>query len=122
MRFWFRAALVVWTWGLMGFGSVCPAGEDSSDSGLPESDRALIVTIAGDDVTFTWESKVGQTYFILYSDRIGKNAQWISRPELQNVKGTGARETIRMRIPNAQSYRYSLRVLVPKSRLRRLFD
>jgi hypothetical protein len=103
-------------------GAVAGSVEETAAPGLPEADRAMIVTITGDEVTFTWESKKGNSYFILFTDRVAKNPKWIAPPELQNLKGTGARETIRMKIPNAQNYRYSLRVLVPKSRFRRWFD
>lgn len=110
--------------GYVGFAGEVFAGsvEETSAPGLPESDRALIVGIAGDVVTFTWESKKGNTYFIVYADRTAKNAMWIAPPSLQNLQGTGVRETVTMKIPNAQNNRYSLRVLVPKSRLKKWFD
>lgn len=106
----------------LAWGTVAVSAKEPVPSGLPEADRALIVAITGDEVTFTWESKKGNTYFILYSDRTSKNAQWLAVPDLQNLPGTGKQETVRVKIPNAQSFRYSLRVLVPKSRLRRMFD
>lgn len=121
MRHLFRNSLAIVSLMLVSTGWDCSGASEGESSHLPEADRALIVAIAGDNVTFTWNSKTNHTYFIMYSDQVGKNSQWKSLPALQNLKGSGTQEILRLQIPNAQMYRYSLRVLVPKSRMRRWF-
>jgi hypothetical protein len=80
---------------------------------LPNEDRALMVAISGDRVTFTWMARPGRIYDILRVDRTNRQRGRPTPapapvPGLVRIEGTGRRETHTVIIPNAGQYVYSL--------------
>ncbi|MDZ4199668.1 MAG: hypothetical protein U1E27_10345 [Kiritimatiellia bacterium] len=83
---------------------------------LPDKDSAFFVTTAGEEVTFSWMTQTNRTYIILAADRAITPQQWMELPGMSKVIGTGQEVTLRLRIPNAQQYRFSLRTFAPPPR------
>lgn len=86
---------------------------------LPDEDSAFIVAITGDDATFTWLSKTNRTYVIFAAEREASTPRWAPVPGMDPIAGNGERVTIRIRIPGAQRFRYSLRTFAPRPERRR---
>lgn len=76
----------------------------------PVSEVVLTVARSGSSVTLQWQSRVGSTYAVLYSGRMGGGGQWQVLPGAENIQGTGALIQLTDEVPEAQQRYYRLHI------------
>ncbi len=79
----------------------------------PLEDRGspMIVTRSGDVAQLTWDSRIGNTYTVLYADGQYTSALWQPLPKATDIPGTGATIVLEDHIATGQTRYYRLIVL-----------
>ena len=78
----------------------------------PVTQTALFTTRAGDDVTLSWQSRIGETYAIRYAESREGGAQWAVLPGCERISGTGGVIQKEDKVP-AGTPRYYRLIVVP---------
>jgi hypothetical protein len=93
---------------ILAAGAGCVTRQETRQGGL-KSRAALVVSQAGPDVTFQWDSEPGVRYTVLFTDDVGPQARWEPVPGFAGVLGTGGTVTGRDIVPAGQKRRYRIR-------------
>ncbi len=78
-----------------------------------ERHAPLMVARSGENALLSWDSKVGATYTILYTDGPRQLAEWRPLPSAEQVRGTGREIRLEDRLPRNQPRHYRLMVSQP---------